>query len=57
MLNITQNSIKYQFNIEKLESFKILAKQKHSRKLIKLLYAMGIILLVIVFFIGHKTLS
>ncbi len=49
MLNITQNSIKGKFNIETLESFKILGTRNHSKKLIKVLYAMGVLLLIIIF--------
>lgn len=49
MLNITQNKIKEKEKLEKLQSFQVLAARVNSRRLIKILYALGGILLVILF--------
>lgn len=50
MLNITQNKVKDKERIEKLQSFQVLSARVNSRRLIKILYAFGA-LLVILFFL------
>jgi len=49
MLNITQNKIKEKEKLEKLNSFKVLAARVNNRRLIKILYAVGGILFIILF--------
>ncbi|MBL0330015.1 MAG: HlyD family efflux transporter periplasmic adaptor subunit [Bacteroidetes bacterium] len=49
MLNITHNTIKDKKGLENLTSFRILASRVNNKKLIKTLYAIGIILLIILF--------
>jgi multidrug resistance efflux pump len=49
MLNITHNTIKDKIELEKLNSFRLLAKRVNSRKLIKTLYVFGAIVLIILF--------
>lgn len=49
MLNITHNTIKDKKGLENLTSFRLLASRVNNKKLIKTLYAIGIILLIILF--------
>lgn len=49
MLNITHNTIKDKKGIENLNSFRLLASRVNNKKLIKTLYAFGIVLLIILF--------
>lgn len=49
MLNITDNIIKDKEYLEHLNSFRILAARVNNRKLIKTLYAIGIIILIVLF--------
>lgn len=49
MLNITQNKIKEKAELEKLQSFQLLAARVNSRKLIKILYAVGGLILILLF--------
>ncbi len=49
MLNISNNKIKDKNYLEKLNSFQMLDARVHSRKLIKILYLLGGILLALVF--------
>lgn len=49
MLNITQNKIKEKEKLEKLKSFQVLAARVNSRRLIKILYLFGGILVVLLF--------
>lgn len=49
MLNITQNKIKEKMKLEKLQSFQVLAARVNSKRLIKVLYAIGGILFILLF--------
>lgn len=49
MLNITHNTIKDKNYLERLNSFQILAARVNSRKLIKILYFFGGIMLIVLF--------
>ncbi|MCF8283525.1 MAG: HlyD family secretion protein [Sphingobacteriales bacterium] len=49
MLNITKNKIKEKVNIDKLQSFQLLAARVNSKRLINVLYAIGLILFILLF--------
>jgi len=49
MLNITQNKVKDKERIEKLQSFQVLRARVNSRRLIKILYAFGALLFILLF--------
>ncbi len=49
MLNITQNKVKDKERIEKLKSFQVLTARVNSRRLIKILYAFGALLIILLF--------
>jgi len=49
MLNITNNKIADKDLIMEMESFNVLSKKKHSRKLIKTLYFIGAVFLIVLF--------
>jgi len=49
MLNISHITIKDKKELEKLNSFQLVASRINNRKLIKILYALGIILLILLF--------
>lgn len=49
MLNITQNKVKDKERIEKLKSFQVLTARVNSRRLIKILYAFGALIIILLF--------